>query len=156
VHDGTEWSEPFQITMRPDPDKEPTLAVDGTDLRVFWRSEHLARDRRSKTVDTTDIELLGHRGLFSDRLHYTYDTAREDLDWYARDAVGLYLTPPPGTADEVVTDVLARTATYLEPFGPATVRLVLIPVRETESVDFFTDGIDVDDPIVDEFEDEIE
>jgi phage tail-like protein len=156
VHDGTGWGEAFQITMRPDPDKEPTLALDGTDLRVFWRSEHLARDRRSKTVDTTDIELLERRGLFSDRLHYTYDTAREDLDWYARDAVGLYLTPPPGTADEVVTDVLARTATYLEPFCPATVRLVLIPVREAESVDFFTDGIDVDDPIVDEFEDEIE
>jgi phage tail-like protein len=156
VHDGSAWGEPFQITMRADPDKEPALLVEGTNLRVFWRSERTAVEYWSRTLDTSDVEALENRGLFPDRLHYTYDTEREELDWYARDVAGLYVTPPPGTPTEVVEDVLDRARTYLDPFCPATVRLVLVPARPPEPEDFFTDGIDVDNPILDEFEDELE
>jgi phage tail-like protein len=156
VHDGADWADPFQITMSPDPDKEPTLLVDAGDLRVFWRSERIANEYRSRTVDTEDIHALERRGLFEDRLHYTYDTARSDVDWYALDAAGIFVTPPRGTPTAVVDDVLDRARTYLDPFCPATVRLVVIPAREPESADFFTDGIDVVDAAVDAFEDQIE
>jgi phage tail-like protein len=156
VHDGVDWGEPFQITQKADPDKEPVAILDGADLRIFWRSERLAKEYRSRTVDTSDTSLLERRGRFTDRIHYTYDTARERLDWYARDVVGLYLTPPPGTSTETVGEVLERAGSYLEPFTPATVRLVLIADRPVESVDFSSDGIEVDDWIVDDFDDEIE
>jgi hypothetical protein len=156
VHDGADWDEPFQITMSPDPDKEPTLLVDAGDLRVFWRSERIANEYRSRTVDTEDIRALERRGLFEDRLHYTYDTARSDVDWYALDAAGIFVTPPRGTPTAMVEDVLDRARTYLDPFCPATVRLVVIPAREPESADFFTDGIGVVDAAVDAFEDQIE
>jgi phage tail-like protein len=156
VHDGADWGEPFQITMRPDPDKEPALVVDGTDLRVYWRAGRIANEYRSRTVDTTDIKGLEQRGLFADRLHYTYDTARSDVDWYALDAAGIFVTPPRGTPNAVVDEVLDRARTYLDPFCPATVRLVVIPARKPESADFFTDGTDVVDAAVDTFEDQIE
>jgi hypothetical protein len=156
VHDGVAWSEPFQITQKADPDKEPAVMLDGDQLRIVWRSERPTPEYRSRTVDTTDTALLERRGLFEDRIHYTYDTARGDRNWYARDVVGLFLTPPPGTSTEEVEDVLERARTSLEPFSPATVRLVLVPDRPLESVDFSSDGIHVDHPIVDTFEDEIE
>jgi len=123
---------------------------------VFWRAERIANEYRSRTVDTTDLQALEQRSLFGDRLHYTYDTARSDVDWYARDAAGIFVTPPRGTPTAVVEDVLDRARTYLNPFCPATVRLVVIPAREPESADFFTDGIEVVDAAVDAFEDEIE
>ena len=66
------------------------------------------------------------------------------------------MTPPRGTPTAVVEDVLDRARTYLDPFCPATVRLVVIPAREPESADFFTDGSEAGDAAVDAFEDEIE
>ena len=148
------WGAPQQLTQRPDPDKEPAVIADGAALRVFWRSERIAPQYRSRTVDVTDVGALEQLGRLPDRLHYTYDAARGELDWYARDVAGLYLTPPPGTPDPVVEDVLERARTYLEPFCPATVRLVLIPVRAAEAADLHTD--DFDQSLVDLFQDETE
>ena len=64
------------------------------------------------------------------------DTARSDVDWYALDAAGIFVTPPRGTPTAVVDEVLDRARTYLDPFCPATVRLVVIPAREPESADW--------------------
>ena len=148
------WEPPQQLTQRPDPDKEPALIADGAALGVFWRAERIAPEYRSRTVDVTDVAALEQLGRLPDRLHYTYDAARGELDWYARDVAGLYLTPPPGTPEPVVEDVLERARTYLEPFCPATVRLVLIPVRAAEAADLHTD--DFDQGLVDLFQDETE
>ncbi len=156
VHDGSAWDDPFQITRRPGPDKEPAAILDGGRIRVFWRSERPDPAHRSRTVDTRDRELLERRGRFEDRIHYTYDTAREDGNLYARDVVGLYLKPPPGTGSEEVDEVLARARTYMEPFRPATVRFVLVTEADGEVVEAFADGVDLDNPLTDTFTDEIE
>jgi PAS domain S-box-containing protein len=155
VHHGSDWGAPQRITARPEADKDPAVLADGTNLRVFWRRERIAPEYRSRTVDTGDVEALENLGRLRDRLHFTYDAAREDHDWYARDVAGLYLEPPPGTPDAVVEDVLERARSYVAPFCPATVRLVAIAARPPRSVDFFTDGFDADNPLVDDFEDDV-
>lgn len=56
-----------------------------------------ARYAGSTTVDTRNQNKLALRGRFDDFQTYTHDTGqggrRTNQDWYARDTVGLYLTP---------------------------------------------------------------
>ncbi len=156
IHDGDSWGSPFQITQGPDSDKEPFALLDGSELRVFWRLDRPALQHRSRTVDTRDSGLLEGMGRLRDRVHYTYDTARGEDDWYARDTVGLYLTPPSDFHRDPAK-VVERARSYVEPFRPASVRLVWVVADEDDGVeDAFDDGVAVDDPIVDEFEDEID
>jgi phage tail-like protein len=85
---------PFPLTTEATADKEPSAFVDsGGDLHVVWRTQRRGQDYRSRTVDTGDAEMLALLGGLEDRAHYTYDTAATDNDWYARDTIGIFLTP---------------------------------------------------------------
>jgi hypothetical protein len=84
-----------------------------------------ARYAGSTTVDTRNPSKFGLRGNIQDVLRYTYDTGREDDDWYARDTVGIYLTPD--TLDEqLVIRKQTAIANVIRDFLPIQVRAVFI------------------------------
>ncbi len=160
--DGVEWDDPVQVTQSPDAQKEPTAVLDGPRIRLFYRFEKADPEKRSRTVDVTDRSLLEGMGELEDRIHYTYDIRRRNENHYARDTVGLYLSPPDssGPAPDPAS-VVERARSYVEPFRPAPVRLVWIPEvdegpEDDEVVDGTDDGPPVPEPLVDEFEDELE
>ena len=83
----------------------------------------------STTVDVRNTAKRDLGGKFGDFQTYTYDSGqngqRTNLDWYARDTVGLYVTPD--TTDQTViqrNQNLLRNA--LREFLPAPVRTVFI------------------------------
>ena len=125
THNGG-WSADFQLTDHVMADKEATAVLDGSgQLRLVWRSQRRAQNYQSRTVDSNDIEMMTRLGTFQDRAHYTYDTGRDDNnDWYARDTVGLYLTPD--TEDAALTVRSRNLITVVQQFLPANVRAVFI------------------------------
>lgn len=141
-------TEPIIVSHHTAGDKEPAAMVDTNgELRVVWRSQHRGMDYQSHTVDTTQTDSLGKIGQFADRLHYTYDAARTNDDWYARDTIGLYVTL--NTEDK---DLIDRNRRLLEgpikKFLPINVRAVLseLPaILSSESyrglADSFTDTL---------------
>ncbi len=115
----------FAVTRESTDDKEPSAFVDGSGrLRLYWRSRRNGRLFQSRTVDTNDPGMLGRMGTIRDRAHYTYDTGKTDRDYYARDVVGIYLTP-----DTEQSDVVERNRRLfdgpLKKFIPINVRPVL-------------------------------
>ncbi|HEU4389341.1 MAG TPA: hypothetical protein VFV34_16170, partial [Blastocatellia bacterium] len=84
-----------------------------------------ARYAGSTTADTRNATKTGLRGNLQDVLRYTYDTGREEDDWYARDTVGIYLTPD--TDDEkLVLRKQSTLANVVRRFLPIQVRAVFI------------------------------
>lgn len=145
-HDGVDWGTPFPVTTHAAEDKEPTAYEDaGGQLQVFWRSQRRGERYKSRTIDTDDPEMLAQLRTFEDRAHYSYDTAEEEEDWYARGVVGLYLP-----ADVYVPEVLDRAKAFVEPFRSLPVRYVWLEDESVFEEIIWTDGL-----IGDEFTDEI-
>jgi hypothetical protein len=129
-----------QITAGQFTHRAPTAAVTATGSKVWFRSNESlvyvspsypasqtidARYAGSTTVDTRNQAKFGLRGNLRDTLRYTYDTGREENDWYARDTVGIYLTPD--TLDEqLVIRKQTAIANVIRDFLPIQVRAVFI------------------------------
>ncbi len=124
---GPDWSPPVALTAETTADKEPAALVDaGGDLRLYWRSQRRGRRYQSRTLDFDDAQMLAEMRTLHDRSHYTYDTGTGNGDWYARGAVGLYLTPE--TANPaVITQEITRARDFVEPFRPLPIRLIWLP-----------------------------
>ena len=135
-------------------ERAPLAFVDGANVTVIHRSNRgvsYQSDlyRATQTVDlryagcttasTRDTAKLGLRRSFDDFQTYSYDTGpsgvRRNGDWYARDTVSLYVTPPGPGAPEVLAG-LRRLSQGLRAFMPATTRVVLTPSADlnTETV----------------------
>ncbi len=142
VHDGLAWGAPFALSLHPEADKDPAVLEVGGDVHVVWRSQRRAMRYRSRTIDTADPAVLDGLGQFHDRAHYTYDTARRNGDWYARDTVGLYLSPDTNDAERIAREV-SRVRNFVEPFRPLPVRYVWMtdPPVNLELLDVAT-GVD--------------
>lgn len=111
-------------------DKEPFVRVDSEErLRLLWRSQRRGRDYQSRSIDTGDAKMLAELRTFQDRAHYTYDTGKNDDDYYARDTVGVFLTP---SADRPDLDDRNRRLLNgpLKEFIPITIRPVLFIAPE--------------------------
>lgn len=84
-----------------------------------------ARYSGSTTVDTRNIAKISLRKNIKDVQHYTYDTLKTNENWYARDTVGVYLTP-----DTIDQALIVRRRTQIEKvlrkFLPIQVRTVFI------------------------------
>jgi len=126
VHDGVAFGDPSDATEDVEPDKEPTAIVDAAgELRLLWRSQRGGRRLHSRTIDTSDAEMLGALGTFGDGAHYTFDTRKINDAWYAPDTVGLFLTPD--TVDEAeIRRGVDRVQRFMEPFRPLPVRFVWV------------------------------
>jgi hypothetical protein len=83
----------------------------------------------STTVDVRNTAKRHLRGTFGDFQTYTHDSGqngqRTDLHWYARDTVGLYVTPD--TTDPAVIQRQQNLLRHaLREFLPAPVRTVFV------------------------------
>jgi phage tail-like protein len=116
--------EVFNLTQETTSDKEPFAIAQDGQLCVVWRSQRRGRNYQSRTFDTQDPEMRARLGTFEDRAHYTYDTGTTDQDLYARDTIGIFLTP-----NTEVPDLIDRGRRLikgpLREFLPIQVRPVL-------------------------------
>lgn len=112
-------------------DKEPLAYVDSVtnQLHLFWRSQRRGPDYQSRTIDTTDAKMIAELRTFQDKSHYTYDTGKNNDDYYARDTVGVFLTPNPEFPD--LDDRNRRLFSGpLKEFVPINIRAVLFILPE--------------------------
>ncbi|PCC73772.1 phage tail protein domain-containing protein [Nannocystis exedens] len=129
---GGAWTDPVQVEQHingaPHPNKhmvaakEPAAVPWNLGLFTAWRSQHRAEAFASRTFNTADPAAIAALGTLTDWNHYTYDTGRELADWYATDTVGVHFTVPQD--DPLVADKLQRVRDFIEPYRPATVRIV--------------------------------
>ncbi|HEU4597393.1 MAG TPA: hypothetical protein VFS10_19850 [Pyrinomonadaceae bacterium] len=84
-----------------------------------------ARYSGSTTIDTRASSKFGVSGRFNDILHYLADTGRGSDDWYARDTVGVYLTPDTDD-DSLIISKRDQIEKLLRDFLPMQVRAVVI------------------------------
>lgn len=84
-----------------------------------------ARYSGSTMLDTRNPAKYGIRGHLGDVMHYTYDVGKGNDNWYARDTIGIYLTPD--TNDEaLVIRKRNQIESLLRKFLPMQVRGVVI------------------------------
>lgn len=79
----------------------------------------------STTIDVKNRERIGGRGMLEDILQYVYDTGKENKDWYARDTIGLYLTPDTGD-QQLIAKNRELVKGILDRFLPIHLRAVFI------------------------------
>ena len=84
-----------------------------------------ARYAGSTTADTRNATKMGLRSNLQDVLRYTYDTGTDEDDWYARDTVGIYLTPDTDD-DKLILRKQSTLANVVRRFLPIQVRAVFI------------------------------
>jgi hypothetical protein len=118
---------------------EPAFHFDNAtgSFSLFFRSTESESAFQSRTY-TNDPEAK-KRSRPDDRWHYLHDSARTKEDWYARDTVGLYLTPPLGsspTPAEVLdkqAEINARVKQLIEPYRPLQVRFLWFFANSSET-----------------------
>jgi phage tail-like protein len=119
------------------------LSISGETLLMYRSNESLSyasqvygatetidfRYAGSTTPHVRNAAKLGLQGKFDDSLVYTYDAGqngtRTNDDHYARDTIGLYLTPDTADANKITAGV-ARIDPVLREFMPLTDRAVFI------------------------------
>jgi hypothetical protein len=139
---GTGWSAPVTVTTGRHAEKDPAAFLDAAGaLRILFRTQQRGEAFRSRTVDMSNLDAV-RRGLFEDRWHYTYSVAA--ASYYARDTVGLYITPGP-TAN---LDEADRVRSLVEPFRPLPVRFVWF-VQPPASIETVYAPVDIQDSYVD-------
>jgi len=84
-----------------------------------------ARYAGATTLDTRNATKMGLRRNLVDVLRYTYDTGTKEDDWYARDTVGIYLTPDTDD-DKLILRKQSTLANVVRRFLPIQVRAVFI------------------------------
>ena len=138
------WETAEQITNNPHSQRTPLpLSIDDNTLLIYRSNESLkyvstiygatetldSRYAGCTTVDTRNVAKIAMRGQFEDFQTYTYDAGqngeRTDQDWYARDTVGIYLTPD--TEDQtLILRNQKLIENVLKQFLPIQVRAVFI------------------------------
>lgn len=130
-----------QITFGQFTQRAPAaLKTDSQTVRLWFRSNESqvyasslypaaqtidARYSGSTTVDARNPAKTKHRKKIQDVQHYTYDTGKTANNWYARDTVGIYLTPD--TDDEaLIMRSRDQIENVLKSFLPIQVRTVFI------------------------------
>ena len=84
-----------------------------------------ARYAGATTADTRNAVKMGLRGNLVDVLRYTYDTGKREDDWYARDTVGIYLTPDTDNS-QLILRTQSTLANVVRLFLPIQVRAVFV------------------------------
>lgn len=113
--------------------KEPHITLTGSGagltMHISYRAQRSAGALRSRTWRANDPEAV-KAPRPDDGWHYVYDTHRDKNAYYAREAIGVYLTPPAGTDVtragylQSAERVVERARLYVEPFQPLNTRIV--------------------------------
>ena len=126
--DDWRWETAGQVQRGPYSERGPLpVALGAETLLIYGSNESLtARNQATgdpqsidtrfggcTTVDTRNLSKIALQRHYEDFQTYTYDTGRDDQDWYARDTVGLFLVPDPED-----TTTIPYTKSQLEEFLP--------------------------------------
>jgi hypothetical protein len=143
------WETRERITMNPYSQRNSLpLLINGGTLLIYRSNRSLSYSSKvysatktvdfryagSTTVDTRNSNKIALKNKFGDFLNYSYDAARTNDDWYARDTIGLYLAADNMDNEELKFGV-ARIEKVLDEFMPITDRAVFIP-RSNVHTDF--------------------
>jgi hypothetical protein len=140
---GGAFGSPAPALTRLSNDAEPAAAVDGSGvLHLYFASQESGARFISRTVDTSTTPATGRRQIanslalasmhtYTDRLHYTYDTAATTnpadagaAPTVARNVVGIYLAPNAGTTSAQAQQIAPRVRALVAPFQPLTVDFI--------------------------------
>ncbi|MFX0194744.1 MAG: phage tail protein [Candidatus Hodarchaeota archaeon] len=145
-----DWTDEAQATSGHFTKKAPAVVEDEDDniWLLFRSNESIAysssiypstttidsRYSGSTTIDVRNRERIGEGGKLGNVMHFTYDTGKENEDYYARDTIGIYFKPHTDDREsierrqEIVKGVLKK-------FLPIQLRAVFIkePVIFKES-----------------------
>lgn len=161
------WSDDMPATLSFYTHKAPTIISDDNgDIRLFYRSNEAvtywsdiypgtktldSRYAGSTTIDVRNSATIGKRRNFEDILHYTYDTGKTNENWYARDAVGIYLTPD-SEDQKLVMQNQELVRGILNRFLPIQLRAVFIinPAIYNELIYTYDFGNQIDQRIIGE------
>ena len=128
------------VTSPPFSERCPLAVAEGDGALLFYRSNRSlhydsqvygalrtidSRYAGATTVHVRNSAKLALRGELEDFATYTYDTGREEDDWYARDTLGVYLAPDTFDPDKIARGV-QRIQRVLREFIPATDRTVMV------------------------------
>lgn len=134
------WSAPSQVMPSDYSQRAPLPMTKGTELSLFFGSNKGVQYQSSvyTATETIDIRYAGSTtfdlsnarknhltGDFRDFVTYTYDIGKSQSDWYARDTVGIYLTPDTEN-QELINRNISRLSFALSKFLPAQIRPVFI------------------------------
>ncbi|MBE9545273.1 MAG: hypothetical protein IMF02_12310, partial [Proteobacteria bacterium] len=135
------WQEAQQITYGADSCQSPAVIFwSENNIWLWYRSsrsiEYISKvfpntvtlDHRysgATTVDTRNPERWNRKGFWEDNQTYTYDTGKDESNWYARDTIGLYLTPETEN-QQLITRSQELVKGILNRFLPVQLRAVFI------------------------------
>lgn len=110
--------------------KEPTATVYNGAIYTYWRSQRRGEQFASRTFDTANPAAKAALGTLGDWNHYTYDTRRDLQHWYASDTVGIHFSVAVDDDPQATQMTLERVKAFIDPYRPATVRIVLFAGME--------------------------
>jgi hypothetical protein len=147
---GVTWGAPFAVTIGRSVEKFPAPFIGAGGLRLFLATQRGGEPYRSRTVNMSDLGAI-KKNQVDDRWHYTYSTAGTPMAFYARDAVGLYLTPTATGSSADHESERDRVQALVEPFRPVPARFVwfLDPPVDVENI--YSQLADIGESYVDQF-----
>jgi len=159
------WGTAEQVTPGPYSQRDPLpITLNGSTTLIYRSNQSITYESQVYTAtETTDFRYAGStvtdadnlaklelRGQFDDFQSYSYDTGKEDGDWYARDTVGMYLTA--GTGDlSLISRNRGIIKQLLKEIIPIQVRPVfVIETVENEKVYTYDFPKDIDKRVITE------
>ncbi len=153
------WEAPERITDGPYAGRDPLPLLFGDTTLLIHRSNQPilhqstvyraseSRDARyagSVAVDTRNLAKSSLRGGFEDFGTYTHDLGPDGVrgndDRYARDTIGVFLTPDT-TDDDELDQGIERLSSVLREFMPVTDRAVFVTPRDLRTERVYTYGL---------------
>lgn len=102
--------------------------LSGWECRVkeFYKNVFFSNNIESRSVDTSNSELLQNIHTFEDKLHYTYDTGLEEDDWYSFNTVGFFVSLTKSESYTSIIDKKKKIINNFSLFLPVNIRGVII------------------------------
>jgi hypothetical protein len=133
-----------------------TLLIYGSNKSLNYQSQLYAatetldaRYAGSTTVDTRNLSKIVLQEQYEDFQTYTYDAGQTYRNWYARDTIGIYLTPDTDDYQRIVRNQ-NLIKDVLKQFLPIQVRVVFIIPLTTRELIYTYDFPDADPRLIGE------
>jgi phage tail-like protein len=112
------------------------------DIKEFYKNVFFSNDNSSRTVDTSNSQLLQYVNEFEDELHYTYDTGRGEDDWYSFNTVGIFVGPNRLEKFSSIMEKKKRLMNNFNIFLPTNIRGLVI-IKGLIRKEFFEEHFDL-------------
>jgi phage tail-like protein len=112
------------------------------DIKEFYKNVFFSNDNSSRTIDSTNSQLLQYIDEFEDELHYTYDTGRGEDDWYSFSTVGIFVSPNRSENYASIIEKRKRLINNFNIFLPTNIRGLVI-IKGLIRKEFFEEHFDL-------------